>query len=381
MDVTGGVFLFNPESDTVRALQSRGFRGIYGYNEPERPLQELIVHHPEVIPGDQIALAKEDSPRFVLLASEVGLEGFSVDVLLADQKGVVTFVETKMCENAESRRAVIGQVIEYASTANAIWDAASVRGTAVEYWRTKRDRDFRDVLLETFGEETDEEAFWGDIKGKLEKGNIRIIIAADRLRPEVRRSIEYLNTEMRNVEFLGLEVQCYDTKDEKEMVLVARIVGQTQDVAERKSSAGERRKEPWTREDFLAAVSQRDIGKHLKELVQRFVEMATRLEDERLVTLRWGRGATGSVSIACGSSSLVSINGDGYMGAQMGAWKVSEDGFVLLHGELSKVLQTELPSERNKYPGITRVVLDNDSELKGIENWIRLAAKTIGGNP
>jgi hypothetical protein len=199
----------------------------------EDALQTLLERYPKIIPGAQIDPASEDPPRFVLLRREMPIGGWSLDHLYVDQRGVLTLVETKLFQNPESRREVIGQIIEYAANAADRWASGQARQHAAEFW-SKKDKELDEVLHEEFGD-LDIEEFWHTVETNLKNGRMRLIIAADDLRPEVRRMIEYLNAEMANTEVLGLEMKCYG-EEPAPLVLAPRLVGQTQATADRRSS-------------------------------------------------------------------------------------------------------------------------------------------------
>jgi hypothetical protein len=83
------------------------------------------------------------------------------------------------------------------------------------------------------------------------------------LSPEVRRIIEYLNIEMANAEAYGLELKCYG--DASKLVLVPRLIGQTQMTADRKQD------QTWSMEKIRLAYDQlldRDLGKRLAEVLE-----------------------------------------------------------------------------------------------------------------
>jgi hypothetical protein len=217
--------IFFLEAEQLRPLPVRSMRaGLFG-RSLEDALQMLLQRYPQVIPGRQIDPASEDPPRFVLLRREMPVGGWSLDHLYVDQRGILTLVETKLIQNPESRREVIGQVIEYAANTNESWAYGRARQYATEFW-SKEGRELNEVLLEEFGEDLDIESFWGIVEENLKDGRIRLIIAADELRAEVRRMIEYLNREMQNAEVLGLELKCYG-QESTPLVLVPRLVGQT----------------------------------------------------------------------------------------------------------------------------------------------------------
>jgi hypothetical protein len=226
------VFLLREEELTP--LPTRSMRaGLFG-KTLEDAIQTLLQKYPKIIPGKQIDPVSEDPPRFALLRREMPIGGWSLDHLYVDQKGILTLVETKLIQNPGARREVIGQIIEYAANANEFWASGGARRYATEFW-SKQNRELDLVLQEQLGEDVDIEELWSNVEVNLRVGRIRLIIAADEIYPEVRRMIEYLNREMQNVEVLGLELRCYG-ESESSLVLVPRLLGQTQDAIDRKIS-------------------------------------------------------------------------------------------------------------------------------------------------
>lgn len=218
--------VFVIKGGALNSLPSRSLReGILG-STLEEGLHKLIEQYPQIIPGAQIDPGSDDPPKFVLLCREMAIGSWSLDFLLVDQYGIPTLVEAKLVENPESRRAVVGQIIEYAANAANAWGEGRLRDRAAEYWH-KNNKELNDVLSEILGEnDKDIDDFWGIVEENLQRGKIRLIITTDELRPEVRQIIKYLNTETRNAEVLGLEIRCYG-KDDASIILVPRLIGQT----------------------------------------------------------------------------------------------------------------------------------------------------------
>jgi hypothetical protein len=228
--------IFLLENDRLSPLPVRPMQaGLFG-KTLEDALQTLLQKYPQVIPGKQIDPVSEDPPRFALLRREMPVGGWSLDHLYIDQRGVLTLVETKLIQNPESRREVIGQIIEYAANADEFWASGRARQHAAEFW-SKQNKELDQILQEQLGEEIDVEDLWDSVEANLKRGHIRLIVAADELRPEVRRMIEYLNREMQNAEILGLELKCYG-EDTSSLVLVPRLIGQTQDSIDRRIASG-----------------------------------------------------------------------------------------------------------------------------------------------
>jgi hypothetical protein len=259
--------VFHLNGDKLTPMPSRSMRdGILGKNL-EDALQTFFERYPEIIPGKQIDPVTEDPPRFVLLRREMPIGGWSLDHLFVDQKGILTLVETKLFQNPESRREVIGQIIEYATNAEEFWANGGARQKSAEFWSNQKlPKNIDDILQDEFGAEQDIEDFWNTVEDNLNKGKLRLIIATDELRPEVRRMIEYLNKEMQNAEVLGLELIFYGNESDS-LVLVPRLVGQTQSAIDRRRSE---KNIKWTVDKLKKAfddLSDNELSRKLRKIL------------------------------------------------------------------------------------------------------------------
>src|SRR5207249_12142830 len=129
--------VFFVDGDEIRSLPSHPFRdGLFG-KSLEDSLQTLIEKQPNLINGRQLEPGSDDPPRFVLLRREMAVGDWSLDHLLVDQRGVLTFVEAKLLQNPEARRAVIGQILDYAAYAAENWTNGRLKQLAQDYWRSQ----------------------------------------------------------------------------------------------------------------------------------------------------------------------------------------------------------------------------------------------------
>ena len=212
-------------------------QGFYG-ETLEAALQRLLVEHPEVMPGDELVSDGEEAPRFLLLRREAAVGSWSLDHLFVDQFGIPTLVECKLIENNESRREVVGQIIEYAANARSVWAEGQLRKLANGQWSSGVSG--IDALLESELGVEDVDEFWQKVDNNLESGRIRLIIAGDHINSNVKRMIEYLNSEMRNTEVYGLEINCYGP-DSSNVVMMTRVVGRVQAVADKRAAQQRKR--------------------------------------------------------------------------------------------------------------------------------------------
>lgn len=75
--------------------------------QAEAQLHDLVENAPQMLP-----LA--GSPRLTVLGREVRLGSGFADLLAVESAGRLVIIEVKLSENAESRRAVVAQVLSYA---------------------------------------------------------------------------------------------------------------------------------------------------------------------------------------------------------------------------------------------------------------------------
>lgn len=169
--------IFQVQDGNVNPLRVRSLRdGLYG-EQLEAALQRLLQEHPEIIPGEQMEPNSDDPPRFVLLKREIAIGSWSLDHLFVDHHGVPTLVECKLIQNPQSRREVIGQVIEYAANIQMALGGGALRQVAESSW-TERGQDLCETLSITLGVE-DIDDFWLKVEQNLDAGKMRLIIAGD----------------------------------------------------------------------------------------------------------------------------------------------------------------------------------------------------------
>ena len=213
------------------------------YNS-EDLLQSLIEKYPELLAGDQI---NPDEPvRWMVVKREAGVPGgeqqgdrWSIDHLLLDQNAIPTFIETKRSSDTRIRREIVGQMLDYAANAQRYWPISHIRSMATtQYGGTDlAEATIIKILGLESGEDTltELEAYWARVEDNLRHGRVRLIFVADRLPPELRRVIEFMNEQMGEVEVLGIELTQYVGSNLK--ALVPRIVGQTEVIRQKKQQS------------------------------------------------------------------------------------------------------------------------------------------------
>jgi len=154
----------------------------------EKQLQELLGDQPDLIPlhhlGDQVL-----NPCVAVRELPLRPAGM-LDLLAVDEAGNLTLVECKLDANAESKRTVVAQVVEYAS---ALW--------RMEYddldllVRERSGSSLADLVRAKVGDDDEwaAEDFRTGVERHLKAGDFRLIVAVDQVNDRLRAMIEYLN--------------------------------------------------------------------------------------------------------------------------------------------------------------------------------------------
>lgn len=209
-----------------------------------------------------------------------------MDHLLIDQDAVPTLVETKLASNPEIRRTVVGQLLEYAAHASLTWSVDNLRSSFNKSTST-RSMDPDEEIIGFLGSDTveDVEMFWEHVGANLAAKRLRSLIVADSIPDPLQRVVEFLNSQMTDVEVLAVEIK--QLRGPSNQTLVPRVIGRTA-AHPTKRAPGPR--QVHTRETFLATISHTGVR-----------ETATRLLDaaeQAGAIITWGSSGV-SVRVRC----------------------------------------------------------------------------------
>jgi hypothetical protein len=254
--------------------------------DSEMLFQKLLADHPDLLAGDQIN--DEEPRRWLLVTREMAVPGeqdgagrWSLDHLFLDQDGIPTLVEMKRSTDTRIRREVVGQMLDYAANAVAYWSVEEVR-SRFEVQCKEDDVEPEIALAQLLGNGQDAATFWQQVKTNLQAGRVRLIFIADEIPPELRRVVEFLNSQMDPAEVLAVEVKQFVGENLK--TLVPRVLGLTE-MARQKKSADRSEKRQWDEPSFFYALGERS-GEPEVSLTRSLLEWA------RTKGLRtwWGEG-------------------------------------------------------------------------------------------
>ena len=169
----------------------------------EHALHKMIADAPDILP-------LSGSPDLTVLGSEVALGSGSADILAVESSGRPAIIEVKLARNAEARRTIVAQVLDY---------AASFQGYATE----DLERGPLRSHLAKLGCSTILEAaqnMWADIDGDafaerlqdcLDTGHFRLVLALDAASPNLGRMMSYLDAV--TVGELAIDLITVETRD------------------------------------------------------------------------------------------------------------------------------------------------------------------------
>jgi len=155
--------------------------------ENERELQDLLKKSS----SDLIPLDVSTGDTDAVYADELPTRAGPIDLLGIGTSGSVSVMECKLARNPQSRREVVGQVLDYAA-----WLWESSMADVADAFRQRRGIDPFRLLAERAsarGDEYDEEACRAALSRALDVGDFRLLIAVDQFTPELRRIIQYVN--------------------------------------------------------------------------------------------------------------------------------------------------------------------------------------------
>lgn len=336
----GGIFHIDAEGRLVELTEEP--------YDSEDLLQSLLADYPALLAGDQIS---SDQPRrWLLVKREAGIpdqkEGqnrWSVDHLFLDQEAIPTFVEVKRSTDTRIRREVVGQMLDYAANAVVYWPLERIQS---EFERSceEREMDASEELARFLGEDEDPDRFWEHARTHLQAGRLRLLFVADRIPPELRRVVEFLNGQMERTEVLAVEIKQY-TNSAGGRSLVPRVIGQTatSESTKRSVRAPGRR---WDEATFLEDLELKS-GEPAVEAARHLIDWAR----QQIGEPGWGNGATvGSFNV-----------GFEHVGTRHVLFDVSSNGSVSIRFKRLRKRSLAFQEEEAR-----RVLMAELNQIKGV---------------
>lgn len=189
----------------------------------EAALEALLEGSPELLSMDE--LDPSAAAPMIPIGRQIGLGGQALDLLFLDMQGTLVGVETKLRKNPEIRRQVVGQVLEYGAHLSE-WTVEDVERQASTYLAKLttparfRGRSMVQLMAEVAGdgmEPLSDEELRERIVSKLSRGDLRLVIAVDRVVDSLRKIVTFANAKG-GLSLVLLEVQETELPDSQKVL-------------------------------------------------------------------------------------------------------------------------------------------------------------------
>jgi hypothetical protein len=185
----------------------------------ESELEHILADFPDLLLEDPEIedLDSKKAPAIKFVDRQVTLpEAGILDLLFVDSEGVPIAVEAKLARNAEARREVVAQVIDYLSSLTSL--------TVDELdQRVNGKLDLALHALTAGGSETDFDSHWQLVGANLRDGRARLVVVLDEAPADLQRIFRFLARKS-DLDVLLLSVQRYSSLTAGEILVPQLLV-------------------------------------------------------------------------------------------------------------------------------------------------------------
>jgi hypothetical protein len=252
------------------------------------------------------------TPRLTVLGREVRLGANAADLLAVESSGRIVIIEVKLAGNAESRRAVVAQVLSYAGYLQGL-DPGQLESEILARTPGAAPSVLAAVEADDQQHALDPSAFRDGLARSLAEGSFRLVVVLDSAPDELVQVVGYLQSITDKVDIDLVTVTAYDVGGSQ--VLVPQRIEPARRARELSDAQVDARRSgtlyPGSAE-FRAAIT--DTHASLREPLARLAAWADALEREGLVKLVSFRGQKGITTLlprlAADDAGLVSLASD-----------------------------------------------------------------------
>lgn len=142
----------------------------------EKQLEDVICRYPQL-------LSRDDDAALSLIGRQIRISSAPMDVMMIDSDGLPVAVEVKLGRNAQARREILGQLVDYVSV-------------LTEYTVDELDdlvsRNLWAAIETMTPDEAERKKVWQAVGSNLRAGLVRYILVLDEVPPELVRIVRFL---------------------------------------------------------------------------------------------------------------------------------------------------------------------------------------------
>jgi hypothetical protein len=233
------------------------------------------------------------------------------------------------------------------------------------------------ALADLLGEDGDPDELWKKVKTNLQAGKVRLLFVADRIPPEVKGIVEFLNRQMDPAEVLAIELRQYEGEGLR--TIVPAVYGHTEEAQQRKGT-GDVPKRFWDEVSVFEEL-RNHVHPELVPVAQRIANWIKTASDEVV----FGRGAKyGSIGAAFrrNGSRFIALRmySSGVVDLNFGDLKPPFDDPGLRQGWVDRIRalsDLKLPPDvGSKWPNIRLASLVSQLDaFLGVMDWVASSVK------
>lgn len=176
-------------------------------------LQEILYAEPSILPTNEIDSVYSN---LIPIGREISVPSGFIDNFYISSKGYLVVVETKLWRNPESRREVVGQILDYAKDIQQ-WDYEDLNNI---YYKNN-DKNLFDVFVEKGYYSKEDEADFIDIVTKnITNARFLLMIVGDGIREGVEKMVSFLNNNpTMQYKFALCELEVYELENGERLVI------------------------------------------------------------------------------------------------------------------------------------------------------------------
>ncbi len=215
---------FNTDTQTLSTLQP------IALDKPpydENWLQNLIHHHPDIIPAAEIEASFSD---IIPVVRELPLRSGYLDNLYITPSGYPVLVEVKLWKNHEARRKVVTQILEYAKDfAHLTYDALNAEVRKLRKGETWGDNPLYEIAADAAPGTPDEGVFVDRVTRNMREGRFLLLILGDGVREDMANLANYLMHHSLRYAFGIVQIKLFTLPDGSVMA-VPDVMAETQTI-------------------------------------------------------------------------------------------------------------------------------------------------------
>ena len=176
-------------------------------------LQEILYDEPFILPTNEIDSVYSN---LIPIGREIPVPSGFVDNFYISSKGYLVIVETKLWRNPESRREVVGQILDYAKDIQQ-WDYEDLNNI---YKNNHSKELFEEFLERGYYSQEDESDFIDIVTKNISNARFLLMIVGDGIREGVEKMVSFLNSNpTMQYKFALCELEVYELGNGDRLVI------------------------------------------------------------------------------------------------------------------------------------------------------------------